>query len=157
MPVALLVEDDENDRDLFARLITHGGGAWRVEAVASLREAIDRLRRTAADVILLDLRLPDSSGIESVRRLVHAQPDVPVVVLTGLEDEALGLQAVRESAQDYLVKGQVDRKLLDRSMRYAIERKRAERAMARLAAITGSLCDECGRRVKRAGLGSLES
>jgi len=156
MPTVLLVEDDENDRDLFTRLITHGGD-WGVAAVPSLGEAVPRLRSVPADVVLLDLRLPDSSGVESVRRLVRAQPDLPIVVLTGLDDEAVGLQAVKEGAQDYLVKGQVDRKLLDRSLRYAMERKRAERAMARLAAITSALCDECGRKVTRAGLGAFES
>lgn len=157
MPVALLVEDDENDRDLFARLLTHGPGDWRVDAAVSLGEAVRRSKDARADVVLLDLRLPDSSGIESVRRLVSARPELPVVVLTGLDDEGLGLLSVKEGAQDYLVKGHVDRKLLDRSLRYAMERKRAELAMARLAAVTSALCDECGRRVKRAGLGTLES
>ena len=156
MPSVLLVDDDESDRELVTRLITRGGD-WRVETAPSMSDGLAALRAAPPDVALLDLRLPDSVGIDTVRRVVRHHPDVPVVVLTGLDDEALGLQAVKEGAQDYLVKGQADRKLIDRSLRYAIERKRAERALARLAAITGALCDECGRKVRQGGLGPIES
>jgi len=73
------------------------------------------------------------------------------VVLTGLEDEDVGLKAVQGGAQDYLVKGSLDPRLLDRSLRYAIERKRAEQALARLAAIMGGICYHCGRKLEPEG------
>jgi signal transduction histidine kinase len=83
-------------------------------------------------VVLLDLSLPDSQGFDTFRRVRAAAPDVPVVVLSGLQDERMAARAVREGAQDYLVKGQVDGQLLARSLRYAIERRRAEEQRARL-------------------------
>jgi len=141
----LLIEDDENDRALFTRLVSRAD--WKAEAAPTLEEGLRRIGKASPACVLLDLGLPDSNGIESLRRLARRYPELPIVVLTGLDDEAVGLQAVREGAQDYLVKGQVDGKLLDRSLRYAIERKRAESAIARLAAITSALCDECGRKV----------
>ena len=145
MPRVLLVEDNDDDRELFARLTTHAG--WETQSVATLAAGLGRLSVSPADVVVLDLHLPDAQGVQGLRQLARRHPDLPVVVLTGLEDEAVGLQAVKDGAQDYLVKGQVDGKLLDRSLRYAIERKRAERALARLAAITSGLCDECGRKL----------
>jgi DNA-binding response OmpR family regulator len=143
--VVLLIEDDDNDRELFTRLI--GRNAWSVESARTLDEGLGRLAKGLSGVVLLDLGLPDAAGTSGLRQLARRYPELPIVVLTALDDEAIGLQAVRDGAQDYLVKGQVDGKLLDRSLRYAMERKRAESAMARLAAITSALCDECGRKV----------
>jgi FixJ family two-component response regulator len=76
--------------------------------------------------VLLDLGLPDSQGLETLAKTYSQAPEVPIVVLTGLDDDALGVQAVNRGAQDYLKKGQVDGELLMRTIRYAIERKRAE-------------------------------
>jgi CheY-like chemotaxis protein len=151
----LLIEDDDDDRALFSRLIE--GSARHVESVATLEAGQRRLQANGIDVVLLDLHLPDSAGVEGLLRLARAHADLPIVVLTGLDDEAVGQRAVHDGAQDYLVKGQVDRKLLDRSLRYAIERKRAERALARLAAIVGGMCDECGRKLAPKGARSFES
>jgi DNA-binding response OmpR family regulator len=145
MGAVLLIEDDENDRALFSRLVSRA--EWKVDSASTLDEGLGRIGKEFPAVVLLDLGLPDSNGISGLRQLTRRFPELPIVVLTGLDDEAVGLQAVREGAQDYLVKGQVDGKLLDRSLRYAIERKRAESAIARLASITSALCDECGRKV----------
>lgn len=144
MPRVLLIEDDEDDRELIARLLD---GAWELQPARSLDDATWLLAHRPADVVLLDLGLPDAAGTAGVERLVHGHPDLPVVVLTGLDHDATGLRAIQAGAQDYLVKGQADRRLLDRSLRYAIERKRAERALARLAAIMTGMCDECGRKL----------
>jgi len=149
----LLVEDNEGDATLIRRLLD----PHPIELVTRLSEAKARLRQPGIDVVLLDLHLPDSHGVDGVRSVVHGSPDVPVVVLTGFDDETIGQRAVEEGAQDYLVKGQVDRRLLDRSLRFAIERKRAERALARLAAIMGGLCDECGRRLVAGTTAARES
>ncbi len=81
------------------------------------------------DVILLDLSLPDSQGIASLLDLRHRYPQLPIVVLTGLDDETIALAAMQQGAQDYLIKGQVDSNLLSRSIRYAIERERTETAL----------------------------
>jgi DNA-binding response OmpR family regulator len=149
MSRVLLIEDNDDDRQLFTRLTTRAG--WSADSAPDLSTGLARVSAQLPDAVLLDLHLPDGSGIDVLRTLVHRHPEVPIVVLTGVENEDLGLRAVREGAQDYLVKGQVDGKLLDRSLRYAIERKRAERALARLAAITSGLCDECGRKLAAPG------
>jgi PAS domain S-box-containing protein len=80
-------------------------------------------------VILLDLGLPDSQGLSTLTKLNEIKPDAPVIVLTGLKDESVGVQAVHEGAQDYLIKGQVDSRLLMRSINYAVERKYVESAL----------------------------
>jgi len=126
----LLVEDNLGD----ARLLFEGmeealPGQFQVAHVRRLSETLEYLWEDTCSVVLLDLGLPDSHGLDTLV-LVRAQaPDVPIVVLTGFQDEELGDQALKEGAQDYLVKGQVDSKLLARSMRYAIARKDAEQAL----------------------------
>jgi len=91
-----------------------------------LQAATEYLGQNRVEVILLDLGLPDSQGLETLRK-IHAQVSrMPIVVLTGLNDEMVGLQAVNEGAQDYLIKGQVDTQLLKHTIRYAIERKQTE-------------------------------
>jgi DNA-binding response OmpR family regulator len=147
-PLRLLVVEDNPDDVSLIRLHLQDSSserAFRIDAVSSLGEALRRLR--GVDVVLLDLDLPDAHGIEGVSRLAHRAPELPVVVLTGRDDRELGLRAVREGAQDYLVKGRVDGHLLDRSLRYAMERKRAEHALARLATVMGAICYDCGRKL----------
>ena len=97
-----------------------------------LQAAIDYLRESRVDVVLLDLGLPDSQGLATLRKVYAQVPDLPIVVLTGLNDEVVGVQAVNEGAQDYLIKGQVDTHLLRRTICYALERKQAEQRERRL-------------------------
>jgi CheY-like chemotaxis protein len=147
-PLKLLVVEDNPDDVELIRLKLEGVAGERrfaIESVDRLSAALRRLR--GADVVLLDLGLPDSGGIDAVVRLSSEAPEVPVVVLTGRDDSELGLSAVREGAQDFLVKDKVDGPLLDRSLRYAVERKRAEQALARIAAIMGAICYDCGRKL----------
>lgn len=131
----LLVEDNLGD----ARLLYEGmeealPGQFQMTHVRRLSETLEYLWEKSCNVVLLDLGLPDSHGLETLV-LVRAQsPDVPIVVLTGFQDEEIGEQALQAGAQDYLVKGQADSKLLGRAMRYAIARKEAE-----LAVIQGGL------------------
>ena len=103
-----------------------------VESVESFAAARERLARGGIDAVLLDLRLPDANGLDGVSRLCGEFPTVPVLVLTALDDESLGVAAVQMGAQDYLVKGQVEEHLLPRSIRYAIERKRNTDAVRQL-------------------------
>jgi len=126
----LLVEDSPSDAALLQECLTQNGlGSFRFARAESLAEAIQRLRNEKYDVLLLDLSLPDSQGPETFLRARAAAPDLPVVVLTGIEDEAVGLEAVRHGIQDYLIKGQAHGRQTARAIRYAIERKRAETAL----------------------------
>jgi DNA-binding response OmpR family regulator len=145
----LVVDDNPHDVELVRAQLEEARTArpFDVESVGRLTAALERLARRDVDVVLLDLGLPDAAGTQGVVRLVRDVGEVPVVVLTGNDNEALGLRAVQDGAQDYLVKGQVSGPVLQRSLRYAIERKRAEQAVARLAVVMGALCFECGRKV----------
>ncbi len=123
----LLVEDSASDAVLLQEsILSSGVKDLSVSVVGSLRESTDHLKNNHIDATLLDLSLPDSSGLETVRRVRGACPDMPIVVLTGIDDEKTGVEAVRMGAQDYLVKGQADGRVIARAVRYAIERKRAE-------------------------------
>ncbi len=121
----LLVEDDRGDVVLLREMLARAGARFELVNAARLDAACAKLRDERFDIVLLDLSLEDSQGIETflVMRL-HAL-EVPVVVLTGLDDERTAVRAVREGAQDYLVKGRIDGEVLVRAIRYAIERQRA--------------------------------
>jgi signal transduction histidine kinase len=126
----LLIEDNLGDVRLTQEMLAEARGAcFELECADRLATGLERLAKGEVDVLLLDLRLPDSHGLETLVKAHSQAPEVPVVVLTDLDDEALAIQAVRKGAQDYLVKGQVDSNPLVRAMRYAIERKRAEEAL----------------------------
>ena len=145
----LVVDDNPADVELVRAQLAepHLDRPFQVESVGRLSAALQRLSRKDVDVVLLDLGLPDSGGTQGVARISREAAEVPVVVLTGQDNEALGLRAVQDGAQDYLVKGQAAGPVLHRSLRFAIERKRAEQALARLAVVMGALCFECGRKV----------
>jgi serine phosphatase RsbU (regulator of sigma subunit) len=131
----LLVEDDEGDAFLVTELLLEADVDWPVEWVRNLGQAAAVLR-AGVRCVLLDLGLPDaadhSDGLGALRDLLEIAPGIPVLVLTGLDDQARGAAAVFAGAQDYLVKGQVDGHSLARAVRYAIERRRAEEGGRRL-------------------------
>ncbi len=121
----LLVEDSPTDADLLRRVFTHSSNEeWELIHAERLDEAIALCQEQSFDVVLLDLRLPDSDGFETVQDFQSAVPNLPIIVLTKMDDEELALQAMAEGAQDYLVKDQITIHLLMRSIRYAIERGR---------------------------------
>jgi DNA-binding response OmpR family regulator len=122
---ALLIEDDPDDALLLKESLAETGAVKvRLVHAGSLSDGLKRTAEEAFDVILLDLNLPDSTGLETLSR-VHAQiPQAPIVVLTGLDDEALSMKTLQAGAQDYLVKGQTNSDLVSRAIRYAIERQR---------------------------------
>src|SRR6266478_1127692 len=122
----LLVEDES----AYARLVEEvlaGALSFPFELVHAreLSGALERLTNGRFDVVLLDLTLPDAQGLATYAQVHSLAPSVPIIALTGVDDEKLALQAVRDGAQDYVVKGQLDGKMLARVIRYAIERKRA--------------------------------
>lgn len=126
----LLVEDSASDAVLLQECLTQNDlGEFRFTHLETLSSALEQLRREKFDVLLLDLSLPDSNGSETFMRARAAAPHLPIVVLTGVEDEAVGLEAVRGGIQDYLIKGQAYGRQTARSIRYAIERKRTEEAL----------------------------
>jgi len=129
----LLIEDDQADafliREMLREPITGGTAATgdiAIQHVTRLDDGIRLAGEDAFDIIISDLGLPDSQGMDTVRKLASGVKYLPFVVLTGLADHELGLEAVNRGAQDYLVKGQVNGEMLVRSIRYAIERKRIE-------------------------------
>lgn len=127
----LLVEDDEGDAFLVQELLLEADLPVDLTWVRSLSDAQVALAR-GVECVLLDLGLPDADGLQALHRVLEAAPHVAVLVLTGLADEHRGMEAVAAGAQDYLVKGQVEAQLLARSLRYAVERKRADEQGRRL-------------------------
>ncbi len=126
----LLVEDNPGDIRLLQEYLKEGSACrFQITLAGRLSIACERLAETRFDAVLLDLSLPDSQGLDTLARLHVAAKDVPIVVLTGIEDEALGMQLIQVGAQDYLVKGQVTAPLLSRALRYAVERGRTEAAL----------------------------
>jgi phosphoserine phosphatase RsbU/P len=121
----LLVEDNPGDARLIRELLRDpGGDGFRLEGATRLGEALGRLSHGHVDVVLLDLSLPDANGLDTFTRAYGGAAEVPIVVLTGQDDEDLALAAVKAGAQDYLVKGSVSADLLSRAIRHAIERQR---------------------------------
>ena len=130
MPIrVLLVEDDEGDVFLLRELLDDAPVRFAIENVGRLSAALERLGAGDIDVVISDLTLPDSRGTETFHRLYAHHSRAPIIVLSGMDDEALALKTVEEGAQDYLVKGQVNQPLLVRSIRYAIKRAAAEKAL----------------------------
>jgi diguanylate cyclase (GGDEF)-like protein len=147
----LLVEDNPGDARLFKEALTEAYAPnFALLHCTSLAQALEQLSTAQPDVIVVDLGLPDAFGIDVVRRTRLGAPAVPVVVLTSRIDEALGLQALHEGAQDYLVKGELDPRLLARALRYAIERHRMQAALQ-----NESLTDELTKLHNRRGFMAL--
>lgn len=123
----LLVEDNPGDARLLSELLRKAFVERpSVEHVERLREALDAFKTQIFEVILLDLTLPDSTGLSTLNEVVSNCGSVPVVVLTGNDNEAVGMEAIHAGAQDYFVKGQIDGRLLARAIRYAQERKKTQ-------------------------------
>ncbi len=123
----LLVEDNPGDADLIQDMLpANDDSGFTIKCVTRLADAVDHLRQKDTDLALLDLDLPDSQGIDTVRAARRAAPELPIVVLTGHQDESIGIAAVKVGAQDFLVKGQTHGNQLSRVIRYAVQRQGAE-------------------------------
>lgn len=138
----LLIEDNGPLAGLMTQILSRVPGTEFVaENSQTLADGLERLGTGGIDLVLLDLTLPDSAGIDSFHELYNQFPSLPIVVLTALEDETVALTALRDGAQDYLIKNEINPRTLTRAIRYAIERKRGEEARSQLAAIVDSSHD----------------
>ncbi|WHZ22348.1 MAG: Response regulator receiver protein [Nitrospira sp.] len=127
----LLVEDNAGDARLLRELLAEAGAdRFILTHVDRLAKGISSIQAGGIEIVLLDLSLPDSQGFDTLLHMHKVAGGIPIVVMTGIEDETLGLQLVQAGAQDYLIKGQVTGPLLTRSLRYAIERKHAEKNLS---------------------------
>jgi signal transduction histidine kinase len=123
----LLVEDNAGDARLLREMFSkEKADSFQLTHFLRMSDAEIHLAKGGVDIVLLDMGLPDAHGIQTVRRAHAAAPDVPMIVLTGLEDEALAAEAMKEGAQDYLIKGQIESRALPRALRHAIERHRMQ-------------------------------
>jgi PAS domain S-box-containing protein len=149
----LLVEDNPGDARLLRELLKEITTAqFDVTVTVRLSEALSKLHGSSFDIVLTDLSLPDSQGLDAFRELHSAAPTVPIIVLSGVDDETLATGAVREGAQDYLVKSRIDPHLLVRSIRYAIERHVAERKLIASEAFYHSLVEHLPQNIFRKDL-----
>lgn len=144
----LLIEDNPGDARLMREYLSEPAGAlFDLEHVVTLSQGLERLGQGGIDLVLLDLSLPDSPMPDTFKRAHTAAPEVPIIVMSGLDDEQFAMQTVQEGAQDYLVKAQVEPRLLVHAMRYAIERKRAEEALAQERDLFHTLLDNLPDRI----------
>ena len=125
----LLIEDNPGDADLVRLRLVEGQSPVKVNCVNRLSDGLAALSRETPSLVLLDLNLPDSHGAETFRRVMEHSPNVPVVVLSGQDDEALAMKAVHHGVQDYLVKSNISSKNLERAIRYAVERQALLRSL----------------------------
>jgi len=127
---ALVVEDDPMGRRLLREMLGKiSNHIYNVEAVESLTSAFSLLEQTAVNIAILDLNLPDSKGLDTLISFTKTHPGLATIVITSEDDEAIGLKAIQNGAQDYLIKGKYDIGLLNKSIHYAIERKRIETSL----------------------------
>ena len=125
----LLIEDNPGDADLVRLRLVEGKSAVDVSYAGRLSDGLASLAKESPSVVLLDLNLPDSRGADTFRKVLEKAPNVPVVILSGQDDEALAMKALHQGVQDYLVKGSITSSALDRAMRYAIERQALLRSL----------------------------
>lgn len=147
----LLVEDNPGDAHLLQEAFAEiAGMRFQFILCKTLKEALEHLAKGRPDICLLDLGLPDAQGLEAVLNIHRESPDLPIVVLTVLNDETLALQALHKGAQDYLIKGKIDGNALWRSLRYAMERQRVQ-----LALLNQSMLDDLTGLYNRRGFLTL--
>ncbi len=144
----LLIEDNTGDARLLREHLGDAAGTrFDLDVVGTLAAGLARLETESFDLVLLDMSLPDSAGLDTFKNVHNHSPEVPIIVMSGLDDEAVAVQTVHEGAQDYLVKADLDHRLLVRSIRYAIERKHTEEALARERDLFHTLMDNIPDRI----------
>jgi len=146
----LLIEDNPSDTVLIREMLKESPNPkFKFHNAERLQEGLKSLEENKIDIILLDLNLPDSYGLETFQETNKEVPDIPIVILTGFDDENTAIKAVKEDAQDYLIKGKVDSSLLSRSITYAIERKRIESELKKYHEHLEELVEERTHELKK--------
>jgi signal transduction histidine kinase len=125
----LLIEDNPGDADLVRLRLVEGDSTVDISCVSRLADGLASMAKESPSVVLLDLNLPDSHGADTFRKVLEKAPGVPVIILSGLDDEVLAIKALHQGVQDYLVKGDITSNHLDRAMRYAVERQALTRSL----------------------------
>lgn len=126
----LLIEDSKEDAIIIREMLNDNSKhSFQLTHVSKLKTGFEKLFQESFDVLLLDLNLPDSWGFDTFIRTYDQAPELPIVILSGFDDEDIAVRAVREGAQDYLIKGEIDGRILARSIYYAIERKNIEKQL----------------------------
>lgn len=139
----LLVEDNAGDARLLREMFSkERAESFELTHLLRMSDAVPHLAKGGVDIALLDLGLPDAHGLDSVRRAHEVAPNVPVIVLTGLDDEALAAEAMKEGAQDYLIKGEIENRALPRALRHAIERHRMQAEVGQITKLQLQLKDD---------------
>ncbi len=145
----LLIEDNDGDARLVEEMLAESRSViFRIDRVDNLDLGLSRIKEGYPDAILLDLSLPDSQGFETFSRVILKTREIPIILMSGLDDEDIAIRAVHEGGQDYLMKGHVDSRLLERSILYAIERKGAEEQIKSALKEKEVLLKEIHHRVK---------
>lgn len=166
-----LIEDDPLSAKITLRMLKEAGLDAAVRVRETLAEGIKGIAERSADIVLLDLGLPDSQGGDSIKAICEKFPNLPIVVMTGTDDEDVCIDALKNGAQDYLVKGQFGDRELKRAIRYALERKnllneketliaKLQEALTRVKQLTGLLpiCSDCKKiRTDKGGWMEVES
>ena len=136
----LFIEDSQLALSMMRSALAESEASqFEIENAGTLSDGLARLRRRGIDLVLLDLFLPDGSGLDNLEKVQEAAPEIPIVVITGNGDQAAAIEAVRAGAQDYLVTGDVSDAALVRVIRYGIERKRSEQERLRRKKLEGVL------------------
>jgi signal transduction histidine kinase len=147
----LLIEADSNDVCLLRKALEDGRASFELSVASTLAEGLETVARNSWDVVLSDLSLPDASGLDTVRRLRSSAPDLPIIVLSSVADDEAAHETLDHGAQDYLVKNSVSSEMLDRSIRYAVQRKKNQsmrKLLEKLQASERNLAKK-NRRLKR--------
>lgn len=126
----LVIEDNPDDRELFRRQLRQmQDGAFSFREAETLDDGLSQIGANSVDLVALDLNLPDSSGLETLQTVFEAAPSVPIIVLTGETDNGLGVEAIKQGAQDFIIKGEFSTELVTRCVRYTLERQRLAMAL----------------------------
>lgn len=153
----LIIEDNAADIRLISEMFKEiSKPQYELIHFTTLQEGLIYLDKHQVDILLLDLSLPDSVGWKTFKKAHKSAPKVPIVILSGLNDEEMALMAVREGAQDYLMKGDINSKLLSRSINYAIERKNVEKELIKSRDDLIELINKYTEELKKRGIGEID-
>jgi len=152
----LLIEDNNADARFISEMLKQIKPKFEIHHATRLNEGLELLEKDNFDVLLLDLNLPDSVGYETFENAHEQDPKLPIVILSGLDDEELAIIAVRNGAQDYLIKGDVNNRIISRALSYAIERKNTEKELIENRNDLIELIKQYTDELKKKGVGKID-